>query len=141
MESANRGHSLIGRRERNQIAIYVSAKQKCVSKDRQMRRKGSRRPPRELSHMSPWQSRIRRCGSAKAARKCGEVGSGYTEPKGWVVGSGRKRSRTIQRSETLDKWPSGSGTRVGLELLRSRTSEAQWGKQWMSFTELQPASQ
>ncbi|KAH8984490.1 hypothetical protein EDB86DRAFT_2833511 [Lactarius hatsudake] len=80
---------------------------------------------RELSHMSPWQSRIRRCGSAKAARKCGEVGSGYTEPKGWVVGSGRKRSRTIQRSAKL--WISGhrGRERVGLELLRSRTSEAQ----------------
>ncbi|KAH9005469.1 hypothetical protein EDB86DRAFT_2825119 [Lactarius hatsudake] len=82
---------------------------------------------RELSHMSPWQSRIRRCGSAKAARKCGEVGSGYTEPKGWVVGSGRKRSHTIQRSAKL--WISGhrGWERVGLELLRSRTSEAQWG--------------
>ncbi|KAH9006192.1 hypothetical protein EDB86DRAFT_2824499 [Lactarius hatsudake] len=96
---------------------------------------------RELSHMSPWQSQIRRCGSAKAARKCGEVRSGDMEPKGWVVRSGRKRSHTIQCSVKL--WISGhrGWERVGLELLRLRTSEAQWGKQWMSFTELQPASQ
>ncbi|KAH8978472.1 hypothetical protein EDB86DRAFT_2836715 [Lactarius hatsudake] len=77
---------------------------------------------RELSHMSPWQSRIRRCGSAKAACKCGEVGSGYTEPKGWVVGSGWKRSRTIQRSVKL--WISGhrGRERVGLELLRGQST-------------------
>ncbi|KAH9039799.1 hypothetical protein EDB85DRAFT_1887213 [Lactarius pseudohatsudake] len=79
---------------------------------------------RELSYMSPWQSRTRQCRRAKDARKCGKLGSGYTECEGRVVGNSRKRSRTLRRGANI--WISGRQGRehVEFESLSPRASGA-----------------
>ncbi|KAH9072190.1 hypothetical protein EDB83DRAFT_2313278 [Lactarius deliciosus] len=76
----------------------------------------------EMSYMSPWGSRTRRCRRAKAARGCGDVGRGYTEPEGWAVASDRKRSHMLLRGMKLRICCRLGRECVALESLRPRMS-------------------
>ncbi|KAH9016697.1 hypothetical protein EDB85DRAFT_2279856 [Lactarius pseudohatsudake] len=78
---------------------------------------------RELSYIGLRQSRTRRCRRVKAARECGEVGRGYTEPAGRVVASDRKQSRTLRRGAKLRGGGHLGWERVEFELLRPRATE------------------
>ncbi|KAH8991064.1 hypothetical protein EDB86DRAFT_2830944 [Lactarius hatsudake] len=73
---------------------------------------------------------------AKAARECGEVRRGYTEPEDRVVRSDRKWSRTLVRGAKLRRGGRQGWERVRFESLRPRMSAPHWGTPGMSLTEL-----
>jgi len=94
----------------------------------------------EVLYTGPARSPARRVRMAKAACECGEPGNGnsglHRALLGWVVGNGRKRSRTPPRGAKIRKGGRWGLERVALASLRPRTSVSRLGMRGMSYTEL-----
>ncbi|KAH8981660.1 hypothetical protein EDB92DRAFT_1969921 [Lactarius akahatsu] len=76
------------------------------------------------------------CRRDKAAHECGDVRRGYMEPKGRVVASDRKRSRTLARGANLRRGGRRGSKCVGFQSLRPCASAARLGTQGINLNEL-----